>query len=122
MRPRITPQLLWRTGAAFAAIGAVTGAFGAHGLRNRPGMTPEKLAAWQTASQYSFINGLALLAVSLHPRFSVHAFAGPAIATGSLLFSGSIFALILAPKLKVLGPVTPLGGIAMIAGYVSLIF
>ena len=41
-------------------------------------------------------NGLGLLLVSLHPRFSFHRFAGPAIAVGSLLFSGSIMTLVLA--------------------------
>lgn len=41
-------------------------------------------------------NGLALLLVSLHPRFAVHRFAGPAIAVGSIVFSGSIMTLVLA--------------------------
>lgn len=40
-------------------------------------------------------NGLALLLVSLHPRFSSHRFSGPAIAAGGLIFSGSIMALVL---------------------------
>jgi uncharacterized membrane protein YgdD (TMEM256/DUF423 family) len=40
-------------------------------------------------------NGLALLLISLHPRFSSHKFAGPAIGTGGLIFSGSIMALVL---------------------------
>jgi uncharacterized membrane protein YgdD (TMEM256/DUF423 family) len=40
-------------------------------------------------------NGLGLLLVSLHPRFSIHKYAGPAILAGSLMFSGSIFALVL---------------------------
>ncbi len=54
----------------------------------------------------------------MHPRFAFHPFAGPAIAAGGLLFSGSIFALTLNNKLKVLGPVTPLGGVFLIAGSV----
>lgn len=41
-------------------------------------------------------NGLAMMVTSLHPRFAAHRFAGPAIAAGGLLFSGSIFALVLA--------------------------
>ena len=82
-------------------------------------------------------NGLALLLVSLHPRFSVHRFAGPAIAVGSMVFSGSIMALVLARdkwvlrvdflyglyvtsalalRFKWLGPLTPVGGSIMIAG------
>lgn len=60
--------------------------------------------------------------VSLHPRFSQHRFAGPAILAGSVAFSGSIFALVMGGKerFRFLGPVTPLGGLAMIAGYISL--
>lgn len=59
----------------------------------------------------------------MHPRFSLHRFAGPAIAVGGLVFSSSIVALVLnREKFRVLGPVTPLGGAAMIAGYVFLEF
>ena len=45
--------------------------------------------------QFQMINGLALLGLSLHPRFSVHRFAGPAIAAGGILFSGIIWGLVL---------------------------
>ena len=58
----------------------------------------------------------------LHFGWLVGRFAGPAIIVGGLLFSSSIFALVLNSNLKVLGPVTPLGGLVMIAGYTSLIF
>ncbi|TFK41056.1 hypothetical protein BDQ12DRAFT_626228 [Crucibulum laeve] len=115
--------ILWKTGAIFASVGVIAGAFGAHGLRRRAGITRESIHAWETASSYTVYNGLALLLVSLHPRFASHRFAGPAIAAGGLVFSGSIMALVLArDRLKMLGPVTPMGGMLMIAGYVSLIF
>ncbi|KAI0639724.1 DUF423-domain-containing protein [Trametes polyzona] len=114
-------SLLWKTGALLAAAGIIAGAFGSHGLQKRPGITPEKLHAWQTASNYAIYNGLGLLAVSLHPRFALHRFAGPAIAVGSMIFSGSIMALILArDRLKWMGPITPIGGSIMIAGYIAL--
>ncbi|RDB29516.1 hypothetical protein Hypma_015424 [Hypsizygus marmoreus] len=115
------PNVLWRTGAIFVSIGIMAGAFGAHGLKRRPGITPENLHAFQTASTYAVYNGLGLLLVSLHPRFSAHGFAGPAIAAGGVLFSGSIVALVLGgDRFKFLGPVTPLGGLITIAGYLSL--
>jgi uncharacterized membrane protein YgdD (TMEM256/DUF423 family) len=95
-----------------ATTGVVMGAFGAHGLRNRTGVKPEQIQAFQTASQYavsaympqniSFIescyaaqmfNGLSLFVISMHPRFSTH-FAGTLITTGSVLFSGSIWGLV----------------------------
>ncbi|KAG8866952.1 hypothetical protein FRB97_003628, partial [Tulasnella sp. 331] len=56
------------------------------------------------------------MVISMHPRFAVHRFAGPAIAGGAAIFSGSIFTLVLKPEWKFLGPITPLGGSAMIAG------
>ncbi|KAJ7783898.1 DUF423-domain-containing protein [Mycena maculata] len=113
-------NLLWRAGSCYAAVGIMAGAFGAHGLKSR-GIAPESIASFQTASHYTVFNGLALLLLSLHPRFSVHRFAGPAIAAGTFLFSGSIFALVLnRDRFKFLGPVTPMGGLLMIAGYVSM--
>ncbi|KAF8168001.1 hypothetical protein B0H34DRAFT_683886 [Crassisporium funariophilum] len=113
---------LWKTGAAFVSTGMITGAFGAHGLRKAPDITPASIHAWETASNYAIYNGLAMLLLSLHPRFSTHRFAGPAIACGGFVFSASVWGLVLArERLKVLGPVTPMGGMLMIAGYVSLI-
>ncbi|KAF9569669.1 hypothetical protein CPC08DRAFT_731832 [Agrocybe pediades] len=89
----------------------------AHGLRKRPGVTADNIHAWETASSYAVYNGLAMMLLSLHPRFANHRFAGPAIACGGLLFSGSIWALVVGrEKLRMLGPITPLGGMAMIAG------
>ncbi|KAJ6610099.1 hypothetical protein B0H10DRAFT_2062123 [Mycena sp. CBHHK59/15] len=115
------PTLLWRAGSLYASVGILAGAFGAHGLKARGGISPESLASFQTASHYTIFNGLALLLISLHPRFSVHRFAGPAIAAGTLLFSGSIFALVLnRDRFRFMGPVTPLGGLMMIAGYASM--
>ncbi|KAG2159967.1 uncharacterized protein EDB93DRAFT_1112741 [Suillus bovinus] len=115
----VTPSLLWKSGAILAATGMIAGAFGSHGLKRKPGITPEGLNAWQTASHYAIFNGLALFMISMHPRFSTHKFAGPAIAGGGFVFSGSIIALVLW-KLKFLGPITPLGGMVMIAGYITL--
>ncbi|KDR85095.1 hypothetical protein GALMADRAFT_54024, partial [Galerina marginata CBS 339.88] len=99
------------------STGMITGAFGSHGLRQKQGITPENIHAWETASSYAVYNGLAMMLLSLHPRFSAHRFAGPAIACGGLIFSGSIWCLVIGrEKLKMLGPATPVGGMAMIAG------
>ncbi|KAG1761929.1 hypothetical protein EDD22DRAFT_823956 [Suillus occidentalis] len=116
----VTPSLLWKSGAILVTAGMIAGAFGSHALKRRPGITPEGLSAWGTASHYAIFNGLALFVLSMHPRFSTHKFAGPAIAGGGFVFSGSIIALVLW-KLKFLGPITPLGGIVMIAGYITLV-
>ncbi|KAJ3935320.1 MAG: hypothetical protein NXY57DRAFT_958266 [Lentinula lateritia] len=117
-------NFLWRAGALLTATAIGFGAFGAHGLKQRKDINPDRINAWNTAAHYAtshkIFNGLGLLLISLHPRFSVHRFAGPAIMTGTVLFSGSIFALTLDHNLKFLGPVTPMGGVIMIAGYISL--
>ncbi|KAG8856483.1 hypothetical protein FRB91_000764 [Serendipita sp. 411] len=115
----VTPSLVWRSGAILAATGIIAGAFGSHGLKSR--LTSEALDSWKIASNYSIFNGIALLAISMHPRFGKHAFAAPAIFLGSTIFSGSIALLVLnRERFRFLGPITPLGGTIMIAGYIAL--
>ncbi|KAI0257612.1 hypothetical protein BJV78DRAFT_1278104 [Lactifluus subvellereus] len=115
------PSLLWRTGVLFVAAGMTAGAFGTHALKSMSGFTPDRVAAFVTATRYAIFNGLGLCIVSLHPRFAVHRFAGPAIAAGGFIFSSSAMALVLSRgRLSAFGPVTPLGGMIMIAGYISL--
>lgn len=99
------------------------GAFGSHGLRSRQPPLPERAhASWATASSYLVYNGLALLAISFHPAIAAgirrHRIAAGLILGGGLTFSGTIFGLVLARDKvgKVFGPLTPLGGMAMIAG------
>ncbi|KAG8713789.1 hypothetical protein FRC09_018327, partial [Ceratobasidium sp. 395] len=105
------------------AIGISFGAFGAHGLRKRPNITPDQIQAWQSASHYTIFNGLALMLISMHPRFSTHRFAGPAIALGTSVFAGTIYLLVYnRDRFRFLGPFTPMGGLGMIAGYVALAF
>lgn len=115
----ITPSFLWKAGAISMAVGMIAGAFGSHGLRSR--MASEQLESWKIASNYSIFNGLALLVISSHPRFSRHVYAGPAILFGSIVFSTSIMALVLnRERFRFLGPITPVGGTLMISGYIAL--
>ena len=96
------------------------GAFGAHGLRDS--VTPERLAAWQTASHYALVHGVVLLALALYAALSGRAITLQAslIFAGVVLFSGSIFGLVLF-EWRVLGPVTPIGGLCLLAGWASLL-
>lgn len=98
-------------------------AFGSHALKSRyPDLSPFSVQSWSTASQYLMFNGVSLLAISLHPRFGAArgrlAFPSLAIAAGTLMFSGSIFPLVLAREKmgKIMGPITPIGGSVMILG------
>jgi len=119
----VTPTSLWKTGAGLIVGGMINGAFGAHAIKSRKDITPSQIEAWRSASYYALFNGLGLLVLSLHPRFSVHKCAGPLITVGAVLFSGTIWLLALSgDRFRFLGPVTPLGGTVLIAGYISLLF
>ena len=109
--------------AAFAgALGVLLGAFGAHGLRES--IEPRLMETFQTAVQYQLIHSLALLLVSLTMgwlgqslSFEISAYAFMA---GIILFSGSLYGLVLT-EMKWLGPVTPLGGLCLIVGWLALL-
>jgi uncharacterized membrane protein YgdD (TMEM256/DUF423 family) len=110
------------TGAILGALGVVVGAFGAHALKAT--LAPEKLAIFEVGVRYHLIHALALLAVGLAQRSdgggggALRA-AGPLLAGGVLLFSGSLYGLALGGPAW-LGPVTPLGGALLIAGWIAL--
>jgi uncharacterized membrane protein YgdD (TMEM256/DUF423 family) len=105
--------------AALGTLSVVAGAFGAHGLRDA--VTPERLSAWHTASHYGLVHSVAVLALGLYASATGRSVTLPAtlFSVGVLLFSGSIFGLVLW-EVRALGPVTPLGGLCLIAGWASL--
>jgi len=108
------------TGAALAGLGVVLGAFGAHGLKAR--VSAEMLAVFETGVRYHLIHALGLLAVGLGlsrwPNGWVAA-AGWLFVAGILVFSGSLYLMTLTGA-RWLGAITPLGGLALIAGWVAL--
>jgi uncharacterized membrane protein YgdD (TMEM256/DUF423 family) len=110
---------------ALLALATACGAFGAHALKSQ--LAPERLQLWDTAVRYHFFQALGLLGVGLTSRLvdggaGVPRAAGalPAtavlIAVGVVLFSGSLYALALGAP-RVLGLLTPLGGLAWIAAW-----
>jgi len=110
----------WTTLAATsAALAVAAGAFGAHGLRAR--VEPAGIDAWTTASTYHLIHSVALLALGLAAPHLQRSLALPQtlLAVGMLLFSGSIYVLVLGGP-RWLGPVTPVGGVCLLAGWVAL--
>ncbi len=112
--------LYW--GVAYGLIGVALGAFGAHALRER--LSPDNLGIWHTGVQYQFYHALALLAVGvlalLWPHNAALAWAGWLFALGTLVFSASLYALALS-GIRVLGAITPFGGVALILGWVALL-
>jgi uncharacterized membrane protein YgdD (TMEM256/DUF423 family) len=114
-------KLFLALGAAFGGCGVLLGAFGAHALKAR--LAADQLALWSTATQYLFWHALGVLAVGLActqlPESAWLRAAGVLLATGIVLFSGSLYVLALGAP-KVLGAVTPVGGLALIAGWAAL--
>jgi uncharacterized membrane protein YgdD (TMEM256/DUF423 family) len=101
-----------------AALAVLLGAFGAHGLKAK--LTPEMMAVYQTAVQYHMWHALGLAMVglaSLHwPNVGLLRWSGWLMVLGIVLFSGSLYALALT-QIKILGAITPFGGLAFIAAW-----
>jgi uncharacterized membrane protein YgdD (TMEM256/DUF423 family) len=100
------------------AAATACGAFGAHALQNR--LAPDRLHVYDTAVRYHFFHALGLLAIGLAARTldsGLLRWSAILVIAGVLVFSGTLYALALgAPRL--LGAVTPLGGLALIAGWI----
>lgn len=106
-------------GSLLGGLGVAAGAFGAHGLKSR--VSTELLAVFETGVRYQLVHALALLAVGLVVRsgLTTAGRATPWFVFGTLLFSGSLYALALGAPTK-LGMITPIGGTALIVGWVLL--
>ena len=110
----------------FASLGGglavLMGAFGAHGLQGN--IEDNLLETFQTAVEYQMYHCLALLAVAVcmleTARSSSLEVAAFAFMLGILLFSGSLYALVFT-NLKWLGPVTPIGGLSLMIGWLALV-
>lgn len=114
----MTPRLLITAGAVLAGLGVAAGAFGAHGLSDM--LTPERLRVYETAVRYHLIHALAMIvvgALSLAAPTVQVAAAGYLFVAGIILFSGSLYALVLT-NTPWLGAITPFGGVAWILAWV----
>ncbi|MEE9391286.1 MAG: DUF423 domain-containing protein [Planctomycetota bacterium] len=108
------------TGSLMAGLGVVAGAFGAHGLQKR--VDADMIAVWKTAADYQIYHALALLAVAwAAERYATGMVqsAGWCFLAGIVVFSGSLYLLVLTGN-KMLGAITPIGGVLFIAGWVLL--
>jgi len=107
------------------AVVVILGAFGAHALKAKLEIT--ELATFETGVRYHFYHTIALMIIGLlMERYPSQwmSFAGISFIVGIILFSGSLYGLatrsLIGLELKWLGPITPLGGLAFIAGWVSI--
>ena len=110
-----------KLGAITAMLSVVLGAFGAHMLEER--ISADALDVYQTGVQYHMFHAAGILLIALFmdrassPKLAV--WAARLLLIGIVLFSGSLYALALS-DVKVLGAITPLGGVAFIAGWICL--
>ena len=109
-------------GGVAALLAVALGAFGAHALKNR--IPAEMLAVWHTGVEYHLFHALGLLAVGLAavhlPDSTLLKWSGWLMLAGIVLFSGSLYALALSGE-RWLGAVTPVGGLAFLAAWVTFV-
>ncbi len=110
--------------SVYGGLSVVCGAFASHALKNK--LSDRALEIWETGTKYQMYHALALLIVVLllsrpTPLPTALAISGWAFIVGTVLFSGSLYALALS-GVKILGAITPIGGVALIAGWISLFF
>jgi len=117
----MTAAVCLRLAAALGFSAVALGAFGAHGLKTR--LSPELLDIFEVGVRYHFYHALALLALSLAPAtlWDSRLTGGAAWAwvAGIAVFSGSLYLLALTDT-RWLGAITPIGGVAFLAGWTLL--
>ena len=106
------------------ALAVAAGAFGAHGLRNK--LDAYSMSVYEKAVFYHFVHALGILLLAVLARSgaittSGQARAGWLLFVGILIFSGSLYALAVS-GIRVLGAITPIGGVAFIAGWLVLAY
>ena len=114
-------------GASLGCIAVILGALGAHALKNM--LTPDQLASFETGVKYQMYHAILLVALAFYIKKEPSKYISNAINLmflGVILFSGSIYLLILKnilalEFLKFAGPITPIGGILLVIGWFLLI-
>ena len=117
---RAMARLFWFFASVLGFLGVAGGAFGAHALKAR--LSESNMAIFQTGVQYHLIHTLALLWTALCMTRTPHVglvWAGWLLIAGVVVFSGSLYALAIT-NIRVLGAVTPLGGLAFLAAWACL--
>ena len=106
-------------GAVLGLLGVAAGAFGAHGLKGR--VDAHALDVWRTAAHYEQLHAVVLVAIGLlgQGRGRLLRAAAMLFVAGIIVFSGTLYAIVLGGP-KILGAVTPVGGLALMAGWCAL--
>ena len=116
------PYIILATGAFFGMLSVIFGAFGAHALKTF--LSADQLHSFEVGVKYQMYHAIVLLALGLN-NAPISAAIYWCFTIGIILFSFSIYGLILSDakgkKLRFLGPITPLGGLLLVAGWLLLL-
>ena len=116
-------RIFFIIGSILAGLSVLLGAFGAHGLKNM--VPPEMIETWEKAARYQMYHALAILllawAITHWPgQANLWSLGGWLFLAGAILFSGSLYILVLS-GVKWLGAITPLGGVAFGIGWLCVL-
>lgn len=113
-------------GAIFGLTAVIFGAFGAHLLKKK--LTSDLLQSFETGVKYQMYHAIVLLVLGFNfdNSATIQTYIVYAFIIGTILFSFSIYGLVISSaknkKLKILGPITPIGGLFLVAGWILLIY
>lgn len=118
----MSQQIFIITGALFGMLAIIFGAFGAHALKKI--LSEDQLKSFETGVKYQMYHAIVLLVLGFNFEFSTSAIYW-CFTFGILLFSFSIYGLVLSDakgkKLRFLGPITPIGGLLFVVGWLLIV-
>ena len=109
-------------GATLAGFTVILGAFGTHGLKSK--LSPEDLSIFETGVKYQMYHAIGLILIGIlgfHYNQDIILLPAVLMSVGILIFSGSLYLLVLT-GLRWIGAITPIGGAALIMGWVTLAY
>lgn len=118
----MSQQMFIITGALFGMLAIIFGAFGAHALKKH--LSEDQLKSFETGVKYQMYHAIVLLVLGFNSEFSTPSMYW-CFTIGILLFSFSIYGLMLSDakgkKLRFLGPITPIGGLLFVVGWLLIL-
>ncbi|MFD2917360.1 DUF423 domain-containing protein [Psychroserpens luteus] len=118
----MTQQIIIATGAFFGMLSVIFGAFGAHALKKI--LSNDQLHSFEVGVKYQMYHAIVLIALGFNSS-TISSATYWCFTIGILLFSFSIYGLILSDakgkKLRFLGPITPIGGLLLVIGWLILL-
>jgi len=118
----MTQHIIIATGAFFGMLSVILGAFGAHTLKKI--LSTDQLHSFEVGVKYQMYHAIVLLALGLNFKFTTSAIYW-CFTLGIILFSFSIYGLVLSDakgkKLRFLGPITPIGGLLLVVGWLLVL-